>query len=498
SVCEGDSLVLGMGPDKGLAYTWSGPLIGSVADSTLKLGSAHEGMAGMYTATFVNEFGCTIRKDIQLQVKHTPNIQFIKRDPVCADNQGGVFTFQFPDDPAYSGLEFSVNGDAGPYQATSDQVGFFSITDLAVGTYDLWARWNNNECPVALGVQELACEASFVPLQNDAYLITAKISNKVVDIESWAGGDSANVVQQTRDSLTNQGWNLVRQTGNQFRLGMDMNSLVLNVEGNGVDPGANVNQSPWLDEDHQRWELQHAGNDWYFLQSVGNELYLTVANEDTSAGANLQVEAFNGSDAQQFRFTPFYFTPLPIFDLPAFIEVEVSDSDGQAELSWSFINPTPITRFEVEKSFDSLTFTKLLEIPAQVDTADVQLYSALDEEPGAETVFYRVVAVWENNNRQVSQVVRFDTDAVGGELVLFPNPVSKGETLQVKVSMLGESEVTVMIMEMAGRVIYQEEISLDVGMGEWNIELPSGLPAGTYYFSILGEEQRLGRLFEYK
>ncbi|MEM7741926.1 MAG: hypothetical protein AAF225_14135, partial [Pseudomonadota bacterium] len=30
------------------------------------------------------------------------------------------------------------------------------------------------------------------------------------------------------DSLTNQGWNLVRQTGNQFRLGMDMNSLVLN------------------------------------------------------------------------------------------------------------------------------------------------------------------------------------------------------------------------------------------------------------------------------
>lgn len=498
SVCDGDSLVLGMGPDKGLSYTWSGPLIGSLADSTLKLGIVHEGMAGMYTATYVNEFGCTIRKDIQVQVKHTPDVQFTKRDPVCADNQGGVFTFQFPDDPAYSGLEFSVNGEAGPYQTTSDQVGFFSITDLAVGTYDLWARWNNNECPVSLGMQDLACEASYIPLQDDSYLITARVSDKVVDVESWTAGDSANIVQRAQDSLTNQGWTITRQTGNQFRLNMDMNSLVLKVENNGMAPGTNVNQGLWLDADHQKWELQHAGNDWYFLQNVGNDLYLTVANEDSSSGANLQVEAFTGSDAQQFRFTPFSFTPLPIVDLPAFIEFDVTAWEGQAELFWTFNNPSPIKHFEVEKSFDSLSFTKLVEVPAQVDTADVQLYMALDEDPGAETVYYRVLAVGTDSNYLVSQVVRFDSDAIGGELVLFPNPVPRGENLQARVRMPGESDVTILIVEMAGRVIYTDEISLDVGMGELDIELPSGLPSGIYYFSILGEEKSLGRLFEYR
>ncbi len=62
-------------------------------------------------------------------------------------NDDGVITFQFPDTPGRTGIEFSIDGGQTYPHGSADNVGSFDVTGVSPGTYDLWVRWGNNDCP---------------------------------------------------------------------------------------------------------------------------------------------------------------------------------------------------------------------------------------------------------------------------------------------------------------------------------------------------------------
>ena len=87
-------------------------------------------------------------------VLEEPNVTVSTTDPSCGlDN--GLITFTFPNVSGRSNIEFSNDGGSTYPLNVLDNSGSASFTDLADGTYDIWVRWGNDECPVDLGTVTL-------------------------------------------------------------------------------------------------------------------------------------------------------------------------------------------------------------------------------------------------------------------------------------------------------------------------------------------------------
>ncbi len=80
-------------------------------------------------------------------------------NPTCAESNGTIeFTFQ--DTPNRTMIAFSTDGGASYPHISADDVGTYTISGLSAGTYDLWVRWGNEECPTDLSdltLTDLAC-----------------------------------------------------------------------------------------------------------------------------------------------------------------------------------------------------------------------------------------------------------------------------------------------------------------------------------------------------
>jgi len=84
-------------------------------------------------------------------------------DATC-DVTTGALTFSFPDNPGRTGIEFSIDGGVSfPYQV-ADNSGSTIISDLDQGTYNLWVRWGNNECPLELGGYTIDEDCTIIPV----------------------------------------------------------------------------------------------------------------------------------------------------------------------------------------------------------------------------------------------------------------------------------------------------------------------------------------------
>lgn len=247
-VCEGDSLALGLESGIASSFDWTGPGIGLVQAPELAVGIASPADEGLYTATYTNSNGCVVRKDIQVYVEAAPQISYVKVDPVCTDPSSGIITFSFDNNPNRSSLEFSINGQNGPYRTVADDIGSFSMTDLESGSYDLWARWESNHIEINLGqVVLMGCNevevSAFLegPMRNDSmgtFIISqmdnldpylgldssANIPSNVVDwvlVQIRDSADSRIVLAQRAAFITSQGQ--VISTGGNSKLGMREN-----------------------------------------------------------------------------------------------------------------------------------------------------------------------------------------------------------------------------------------------------------------------------------
>ena len=87
---------------------------------------------------------------IKKTVAKAPEATVSKNDPTCGNNDG-KFTFSFVDRNDRTNIEFSIDGGVTYPYNVSDITGSAIISNLASGSYDLYVRWGNDECPVSLG-----------------------------------------------------------------------------------------------------------------------------------------------------------------------------------------------------------------------------------------------------------------------------------------------------------------------------------------------------------
>lgn len=94
-----------------------------------------------------------------------PTATFSTSNPGCNATDGSI-VFTFPDTDGRTNIEFSNDGGATYPLNIGDDAGNASFEGLAEGTYELYVRWGNNECPVNLGTAALVqptCDCAGVP-----------------------------------------------------------------------------------------------------------------------------------------------------------------------------------------------------------------------------------------------------------------------------------------------------------------------------------------------
>ncbi|MBK8705165.1 MAG: hypothetical protein IPN33_17420 [Saprospiraceae bacterium] len=94
-----------------------------------------------------------------------PQATFTSTQAGCSSNNGSI-TFNFPDNPNFTQIQFSLNGGSTYQTAVADNSGSVTYSNLAAGTYNLYARWGTGVCPVSLGSVTISNTAG--PLVNIA------------------------------------------------------------------------------------------------------------------------------------------------------------------------------------------------------------------------------------------------------------------------------------------------------------------------------------------
>ena len=153
-----------------------------------------------------------------------------------------------------------------------------------------------------------------------------------------------------------------------------------------------------------------------------------------------------------------------------------------ATISWNTIGEKGVSRFEVEKSTDAKTFTKIAQTTAK-NTATAS-YATTDNNVSA-TSYYRIKAISEVGTVSYSNVVKLATfDSPLSTYSLYPNPLKESKVVNVSLGNVAAGNYTVTITNVLGQKIQEVSISHAGGNGSHAITVNSTLAAGTYTVSI--------------
>jgi hypothetical protein len=202
----------------------------------------------------------------------------------------------------------------------------------------------------------------------------------------------------------------------------------------------------------------------YSSDGLGNVQAVAVADVNQDGKPDILAgNAFRGSVGVLLASTP-----LPV-ELVGFT---AQPSGRNVKLRWTTASEQNADRFEVERSSDGVSFTRLASQPAAGTSAGTRVYTYLDTAPlaGVSTLYYRLRQVDLDGSAYYSPVRIVAATATG--LAVFPNPAQAGATLT------GAPPSTfVHVLDVLGRVV---ATTITDVTGTAILTLPTTLPSGVY------------------
>jgi len=162
-------------------------------------------------------------------------------------------------------------------------------------------------------------------------------------------------------------------------------------------------------------------------------------------------------------------------------------SGNTATIIWNTVGEKGIAKFEVEKSTDGSSFTKIGEASAK-NTANAT-YSATDNAATAATNYYRIKAISTDGTVTYSNIAKVTYNLQPTTYNLYPNPLT-GKTLNVQLGNVVAGKYVVSITNTLGQKVTEQVINHAGGNGTHAIGLGKAIAAGIYNVSILSQESK--------
>jgi len=172
--------------------------------------------------------------------------------------------------------------------------------------------------------------------------------------------------------------------------------------------------------------------------------------------------------------------PIPASECNIFANIINQESEYQAggtvEIRWTSTQEDGLDYYAVERSSDGINFTEIGTVDATGDNSD---YVFTDTEPLPFRSFYRIKAVYTNNDNRYSTRMTITDPEARNKVILTPNPTDKaGKTNLI---FLTESSVTVnyQLLDISGKIVMDESVIFTDAMAAKELNL-NNLAGGIY------------------
>ncbi|MCX2741004.1 T9SS type A sorting domain-containing protein [Pontibacter anaerobius] len=176
--------------------------------------------------------------------------------------------------------------------------------------------------------------------------------------------------------------------------------------------------------------------------------------------------------------------PLPV----ELVYFRATAQQYSVELKWLTASEENNQEFVIERSVDGKNYIPIGTVTGAGSTTLSQLYTFTDSEVPAGIVYYRLKQIDYDGQFNYSKVVSIrlkETIAQGKQLNVWPNPFE--EELHVEVYAPVANEVSLVVSDLKGRIIYQRSVQLKMGTNKLNLSLQE-LSTGVYLLHLQGTD----------
>ncbi|MEM0996019.1 MAG: PKD domain-containing protein [Bacteroidota bacterium] len=230
-----------------------------------------------------------------------------------------------------------------------------------------------------------------------------------------------------------------------------------------------------------------AATNWFWAFDDGNfSLQQNPTHTYTAPGVyNVMLIASNSGGADTI-FYQVEVIGLPC-SLPIDVELRAYPVGNDIILNWETPADFSTSNFSVQRSYDGSNFQQIGLVPGT--EGQNNLYDYIDVGPERNrTIYYRLMEITQNGETDYSNVV---TARIGDDnsdwLLIYPNPVSGQQVLNIDAFLLSEDQLRYEMYDALGRSVFQADRSFGAGIGRLQIET-SAIPQGTYFLRVLSEQ----------
>ena len=178
------------------------------------------------------------------------------------------------------------------------------------------------------------------------------------------------------------------------------------------------------------------------------------------------------------------FNTLPV----TLVSLSAKNINGDAIISWTTSTEINNKGFEVERSLNGRTFSKINFVKGAVNSSVLHNYFVTDSyvfaNNNASVIYYRLKQVDLNGKFTYSDEVSVSSDNIEAEdnIKSFPNPFSSD--ININISTKAENTVHVNIFDIRGQLVHSSSFVANQGEGIYKVENLDGFAGGIYFVRV--------------
>jgi uncharacterized repeat protein (TIGR03803 family) len=317
--------------------------------------------------------------------------------------------------------------------------------------------------------------------RDNIYIVTVKASSSTGSGEQTIAVSVRNVNEAP--SITSNGG------GDNSSVSVPENTTaVTTVTATDVDAGTTMKYSKIGGADSARFTIDSTSGALRFRTAPDfenptdadrNNTYLVVVRASDGTLSDSQAITVTVTDVQESTL------PVNLVNVRA-----AQKATGSIQVEWTTLTETNTERFDVEKSTDGQTFSKIGTVAARGNSTARADYQLLDNQAQAGSNYYRIKTIDQNGTAQYSNVVRVNVGNSNRSITVYPNPVTTN-TISLQLGNLERGKYTVTLTNNLGQQLYSSIIEHNGGSSTQTLRINGSFPKGTYQIQVLGDDVRM-------
>ncbi len=160
----------------------------------------------------------------------------------------------------------------------------------------------------------------------------------------------------------------------------------------------------------------------------------------------------------------------------------------QVWLNWQTASEENNDFFTVERAADAQNFRSVGNINSLGNSQQIQSYQLIDTQPLPAVNYYRLKQTDLDGSYSYSAIVEvFNAQQ---QFDFFPNPVKRGEQLNVYLEMEKRTDIKLQLINTMGQVLLEKSLNVTAGSSSFQLEL-NNISQGYYFLSLENKQEKL-------